>query len=292
MKPSMAPLAVLAASALWASSGLAVSLGHLSAAPTSVAATRLVFGGLAMAFIAKLGRTRQAWRRLNGRAIVQAVLGMALFQWTFFASVPHVGVGLASLLPSLLAPLAAEALAVAHPVHARPSRAWGSIGILLVGAALLYRSLEAVGLFLSVAAGVSYAFYADATKSVQRDHNDPADGLAITAVALLGAGVALLPMVGPNLHVALSWRDLVVGIYLALPATALAYAIFATALRHLSSAEALSLVTIPPSIGFILEVLLAPAPMPWSALCGLLVLGAPLAVRSAIPRLTRLFRPA
>jgi DME family drug/metabolite transporter len=223
---------MIGAAVLWGTVGLVVLRLHdhagLSAA--QIACLRSVVAALALAVV--IGRTTTHTR--PGRGLVVAIgAGTAAFQTLYFAAVPMIGVAVATLLGLGLAPLfvaAGEALLLG----VRHSRRVGlAVGASVAGLALLVAPGGTAGegpwLLGCALAALSAAGYAAVTL-LTRARAGAVDARALSAGAF-AVGAALLSPALAGGGLPADAQSLGLLLYLGLVPSALAYAMFFSALR-------------------------------------------------------------
>ena len=234
---------VLAAGALWGTTGTAQALAPSGAAPAAVGAIRLALGGAGLLGVALLrGELRQA-ARLPQRAVVTAAVTVAAYQISFFSGVSLTGVALGTVIGIGSSPVWAGLLAWLTGAG-RPSRRWVlATGLAVAGVILLIaggRSLQVnvPGVMLALAAGASYAIFASAGKRLL----ESASPDAVMAVVFGLAALLLSPIL---LQSDIGWvgtpRGAAVALHLGLLATTLSYLLFARGLRSLPAPTAVTL---------------------------------------------------
>ena len=200
-----------------------------------------------------------------------AAVGMAAFQATFLAAVTAAGVAIGTLVAIGSAPVFTGLLS------RRVSRAWAiATGVAVVGLTLLVvgdgvDDVSASGVALALVAGLSYAVYMVAIKTlVDAGH----DSTAVGAAAFVLAAVLLSPaMLVQDMTWAATPEGLATVVYLALVATTLAYALFNRGLRALPARTVSTLGLAEPLVATALGVLvLAERLAPVASLGALLVL--------------------
>jgi len=254
---TLAPLAVAGAGLLWASAGL---IGDgLPLPPVVLAEVRLAGSALALAILIGPRRLLRCLTPLPWSGLLLAALGMGLFQWSFFASVKVGGASFATWVTVVSGPLWVALLAgKGLPWTGTLLGALG-IALLMNGAAIPPEALA-----WSLPTGLAYALYAEATgRAARGDASGAAGGLAVTAVALAGGALGLLPLLPGQIDAlpALPWPVAWFGqlVFLGVGSTALAYALFAWGLGHLSAERALSLQWVQPVATELLCAALTPA---------------------------------
>ena len=234
---------VLAAGALWGTTGTAQALAPPGATPAAVGAVRLALGAAGLLAVALLrGELRQA-ARLPQRAVVVAAVMVAAYQVCFFNGVSLTGVALGTVVGIGSSPVWAGLLAWLTGAGKPPRRWVLATGLAVAGVILLIaggRSLQVnlPGVMLALAAGASYAIYASASKRLL----ESASPDAVMAVVFGLAALLLIPIL---LQSDVGWvgtpRGAAVALHLGLLATTLAYLLFARGLRSLPAPTAVTL---------------------------------------------------
>lgn len=292
-------LAVLAAAALFGTTGTAQALGPGDTTPLSVGVARLVIGGTALAAIGLgIGRRQRARQsappRLTRRAFaLMAVTGVCLaaYQPLFFLGTERSGVAVGTVIALGSAPVLAGLLEWAM-TRRLPSRVWmTATALATVGVAVLAVSgggtggADPLGILGSLGAGASFAVFANAQRRLMDDGWDP-----FTVAGAMGAGSAIcgalaLPFVDRGWLA--SPGGLTMALWLGLATIAVAYTLFTWGLQRLTAATAATLTLAEPLTAGMLGVLLLGETLAGGAIIGILVLAAglvPLAVFSRQPR--------
>jgi len=260
---------ILAAALLWASAGIAA---HAAPDGTSAAAfgtTRLLLGGGALVLAIGPRRFIEACITLPRRMLLAASLAMTLFQWSFFAALHGAGVSVTALVSASTAPFFADAIESItkrrpHPVQWRLAALCYCAGILLLG---LGGHVALTGLLLALASGIAYAAYTLA--AAQMEITRKSNGVAGTALALLIAGLSLMPAAASNLHVLNTARGIAVAVYLGLGTTALAYGLFVSGLREVRPGAALVLLYAQPMAAMTIGLLVLKERLAWVEFLGI-----------------------
>ncbi len=285
-------LLILAAAALWGTTGTAQALGPETSDPLGVGLVRLLVAAPALVLLAVVldrEAVRTGWRAMPVGATVVAAAAMAAYQPAFFTAVDRTGVAMGTVVAIGSAPIITGVLAwFADGV--RPLRVWWvATPLAVAGVALLAVTgagggvgVDPVGVLLAVGAGASYAAYVVASMRLVRH------GSAVLAMAVVFvlAAVFLLPMLW---FVDLGWlwsaSGFGVAIHLGVVATAIAYALFATGLRSTPAATAATLTLGEPLTATLLGVVVLgerPEVTAWVG-AGLIALGLFLTVTRRLP---------
>lgn len=250
-----ASLAVLAAAALFGTSGTTIALLAPDAPGPSVAAMRLLVGSLGLvAFVLWRGGRAELgglWRR---GAVWLMGLAVAGYQAFFFMGTARAGVAVGTLVSLALAPFMAGLLGWALREGA-PGWVWAlSTVIAILGVGLLMAgnlgSGDLLGTGFAAAAGACYAVYTVIGVRLSRAGSDPSTVLAasfsIGALLLLPAALTSTWWFSASGVVAVLW--------LGLGATTVAYLLFGVGLRYLQPGHIATLNLFEPAVATILGV--------------------------------------
>lgn len=271
-----APLFVLAAAALWGTTGSAQALGD-AGDPLVVGAARLAVGGGALVAVAlvTVGRTAVVSclrPPLLGWTVLAAV-ATAVYQAAFFSAVDSTGVATGTVVTLGTAPVA-TGLCGAVLFRERPTRRWAGATVLAIAGCVTLvssgdRDVRPGGVALAVLAGACYGLYTAAAKVLlARDVPVVAAmgvtlglGAILVAPALLGGAAELVGV-----------RQLAMVLWLGLGATGVAYLLFARGLRQLPAGTVGTLSLAEPLVATALGlVVLGERPGPRAALGSLLL---------------------
>jgi drug/metabolite transporter (DMT)-like permease len=158
---------VLGAAALWATNGTVAKVilqsGDLSSLRLAEVRSTGAFVGLALVLaLVRPARLRPSRRELPF-LVAFGVLGLALVQWTYFAAIDRLEIGIA-LLIQYTAPLMIALWArIAMHEHVR-ARIWAALALALFGLGLVVDvwrglSLDGIGVVFAFGAAASFAFY-------------------------------------------------------------------------------------------------------------------------------------
>jgi DME family drug/metabolite transporter len=247
-----AGLVVLAA-VLWGSTGSAQELGAADASPLTVGAIRLAIGGLGLVLIAAATGGIRFPRQLPTAHVVAMILGIAVYQLSFFAAVRTAGVALGTVVAIGSAPVLTGAL-VWVMTGRHPGLRWlqatvlAFVGVVLIGSPT---GVSLAGIGLATLAGASYATYAVAAERLVAVM--PARGAM--AVGFGGGAVLLSPLLFID---DLTWATTAAGsaaaLWLGLAATAGAYLLFGRGLQLIPVAFAATLSLAEPATAFLLGI--------------------------------------
>lgn len=273
---------MVSAAALWGTTGTAQALAPAGATPASVAATRIVLGGILLFAFALPGG---ALRELSGRGhATRAVLALgaccvALSQICFFAGVARTGVAVGTVVAIGSAPVFAGLLSRLMS-GANLTRRWAvSTAGAIAGGAVLVTSGQAasvrpLGVALALLAGLTYSVYAVcAAHLIAGGANDR----AVMGVLFGGGGVLLAPvLLSSPAGWVLDGRGLAVALHLGLVTTAVAYLLYARGLRTTPVAAATTLTLAEPAVAALLGLAFLGERVGGAGLVGLVLLGASL----------------
>ncbi|MFS1304040.1 DMT family transporter [Streptosporangium longisporum] len=303
-------IAVIGAAVLWGTAGTA---GVLVAGvdPVSLAAARLVIGGLVLAAVTLPAlrpalaprhavpdgsppddppggppRARPA-RSLRFPArpgsLAAAALAVAAYQLCFFAAVGRTGVAVGTVVAIGSGPVFTGLLSWLLD-GVRPGRRWaGATAVAITGCAVLTGGggqVRADGVLLALLGGLLYAFYAvTAARAIGA-------GASSDAVMGLMFGGAALVMVPVLLWTGTGWlaepRGLLTALYLGCATTALAYLLYGRGLRTTPVATAATLALAEPAVAALLGVVVLGERLTPVSAAGLVLLGVSL-VAVALP---------
>ena len=273
---------VLAAAAVWGTTGPVQVLARLPVAPAAVGGMRILTGGLvllAWTLVRRAtGRSAASFRlRRHWRPLLAASCATGVFQAAYFTSVSRSGAALATAIVFGVAPVA-TGLAAWVIGRSPLGLGWAASTACAVAGCILLLSpgpgsrADGVGVVLAVVAAACYAVY---TVSAKRLAEDGAAMTTSVSITLIAGGLILTPwlvIAGPGLF---SGRALLTVAWLGPVTTAAAYMLFVQGLRTVSAAAAGTLSLAEPlvaalaGIGLLHEHLAAPAVIG----CGLLAAG-------------------
>jgi DME family drug/metabolite transporter len=243
---TMPRLLVLLAAICFGTTGTAQALGP-DASPLTVGASRIAIGGLLLLLVARaVPAVAAPWPRRELGVIAVAI---AVYQLAFFAAVERTGVAVGTVVALGSAPALAGIAGLL--LDAEPlTRRWANATALACAGVLLLvlggggASVDPLGIMLAVVSGSGYATYTILAKRLLRLGHAPERVMA--ASFSLGA-VLLAPVLIAGDVAWLATADgLAMAIFLGAIPTALAYALFARGLRHLTPGETATLTLAEP----------------------------------------------
>ena len=299
--PLPGPAAILAAAALWGTTGTASTLAPAGAPPVAVGAAGLAAGGLLLSFTGR--GARPCWPpapmlaacTLGQRWLLGlGALAVAGYPVTFYPAVARTGVAVATVIALGSAPVFAGLLAWAAG-HGRPGARWSAAtaaAVLGCAALVLAPGLaghaglaDGGGFLLAGLAGLCYAVYALIGRTLIAAGHPAAPVLG----AMFGAaGLAVLPvLLASGAGWLGTWRGAAVALHLAICTTFLAYRLFGRGLRSTQAQMATTLTLAEPAVATLLGVAVLGERLPALSWCGLGVLTVGLACL-AVPARRRL----
>ncbi|MGJ7525132.1 DMT family transporter [Variovorax sp. GB1P17] len=269
---------VVAAAALWGTTGTAQSFAPAHTSPYWIGTLRMAIATLF--FAAFIG-----WRRHRGeqlalsmapatwRWLLLAGLCIAGYNLSFFAGVKATGVAIGTAIAVGSGPAWAgllQSLVYRKP----PAPAWWMGTLLAIGGGCLMvmpgmgsgLHIDLAGLALCLTSGLCYAIYTLVSQRLVSKSPPATVTLWVFAIASAAAIPGAFLISGPFSTTPAGWA--IVG-YLGLVSTGVAYLLFSHALRHISGASGVTLALAEPVTAFVLAILVVherPAP---SAFAGL-----------------------
>jgi DME family drug/metabolite transporter len=198
---------------------------------------------------------------------------MAVFQGSFFVAATDLGAGPATMISVAAAPAASLLGARRRRQASSPTRPVFGLALATAVVSLLVVSVGVPGLCgagWAIASGAAYAGFAGAVASCD---THPQDGLAAVVIALLGGALVVTPVAAPQIAQLCSLRNVLLGAYLGLVATALAYAWFAAALAILGRTVVLATLVGQPVAATLLACQLLGWPVGWRTVVALAIAG-------------------
>lgn len=284
-------VAVAAAALLWGTIGAANALRPADADPLAVSAVRVALGGsLLFAWALMHGHVQPLMRRAVGEArlvglIVLGAVSVAVYQLAFFTALTEAGVAIGTVVSMSTPPIFAGLFLVLRRAT-RLSAAWAlSTALSVCGCTLLAFNgsesrLDTWGILMAAMAGLSFTAYSTAAAGLI-DAGFAPSGVMGTFFA--GGGLLLLPLL---LILDAGWiltpTGLALAVYLALAATAVAYALYGRGLRSVPVTTSATLTLADPLAAAVLGLTIIGEPITPMVLCGISVLfgGLLLAARS------------
>jgi DME family drug/metabolite transporter len=285
--------AILAAAALWGSTGTVAHFAPAGAGPVSVGAARIVVGGallLAIALCSKpssgTGRGREIRRLLaaSGAGRAGLVLGAAStagYQLSFFSAVRATGVAVGTVVAIGSAPVFTGLISRLTGGPALTGRWMLATAGAIAGAAVLVTGGRAAGVNLggvglATVAGLCYAAYAvTAARLVTGGTSER----AVMGALFGGGAVLLLPaLLASPAGWLLTLRGVLVTAQLGIMTTAAAYLLYGRGLRTVPVPVAVTLGLAEPVVAALLAVAVLGERLSAPAIAGLILVGLALAI--------------
>ncbi|WP_078900342.1 DMT family transporter [Streptomyces sp. SBT349] len=292
---SGAPL-VLAAAALWGTTGTAAHFAPDAASALSIGAATMGVGGLLTFAVA--ARSALALLRGGGAALWCALLGAAcvvVYPLAFYTSMDLAGVAIGTVVSIGTAPVVAAVLERVLD-GARLTRRWlAATAAAALGCAALVAAGSSgaggaagdrvgAGVALALLTGAAYAAYAYAgARLIRRGHSARA---SMGALFGLGAGVLLPLFVVTGGAVVSEPRGVAVAAYLAVVPMWLAYGLFGAGLARVRVSTATTLTLFEPVVAAVLGVVVIGERLSALAWAGVALIVAGLAVMTVRRRIT------
>jgi DME family drug/metabolite transporter len=285
-KVKSAPWLILLAAVLWGTAGTAQALAPAGAQPVVIGTLRLAISGAALLIIAGsfggLGKPRH-WPLATTAC---AAICMAVLQVCFFGALNRTGVATGTTIFIGSSPVFAGLIAFLIRGERLSLKWWCATVLAIFGCSLLIGgagdvNVDMLGIILALSAGCAYALYAVVMKGLLKGKS------AVAVLAVTSSLGALL--LSPCLFTAnLSWlaepRGIMVALYLGLGTAAIPYWLFASGLRVIPVATAVTLNLAEPLTAALLGVLILGERLSQSACLGMIMLVAGLLLVSFSPR--------
>ncbi|MFV1859907.1 MAG: DMT family transporter [Anaerolineales bacterium] len=271
---------VLAAGALWGTTGTAQAFAPAGAQPYVIGALRLAIASAALIPYALTRRALPSAQRWPILPTGVAALSMAAYQPLFFGAVATTGVALGTIVAIGSAPILAGALAW-FVRGERPSfRWWVATVLAILGTALLIvgeseGGATFEGVALALGAGAAYAVYVVASKGLLATHKPDA---VIAVVFGLSALILLPVLIFAELDWVFTTGGAITVVYLGLVATAVAYVLFVRGLNLLPVGSTVTLSLAEPLTAAALGAIVLGERLGSAAVLGALLLLAGLAI--------------
>ncbi|WP_328869006.1 DMT family transporter [Streptomyces sp. NBC_00287] len=275
------PAPILTSAVLWGTTGTASSLAPAGAPAAAIGCAGLTLGGILLFLTSRNARSLPAaCTRRERWLLVLGALAVAGYPVTFYPAVARTGVAVATVIALGSAPVLAGLLAWITG-QARPTARWtGATAATVLGCTLLVMGpgltghstpIDATGVLLALAAGLSYAVYAlIGGRLIGRGHSSD----AVMGVLFGAAGLLVLPLLlSVDMHWLATARGAAVAGYLALFTVYLAYRMFGYGLRRTSASVATSLTLGEPAVAAVLGVAVLGERLPVASWGGLVILG-------------------
>ncbi|MEO3755373.1 EamA family transporter [Streptomyces sp. B6B3] len=258
---ALAPLLVLAAAALWGTTGTVASLAPPGSSPLAIGAATMGLGGLLT--LALAGRSALVVLRAGPRTLRLALFGalnVAVYPLAFYTSMAWAGVavgtvvtlGSAPVFAALLERLVDGTALTRRWATATAAATAGTAALAVAGPGGGTADRVPDGVLLGLLAGASYAAYAYCgARIMRRGHSSRATMGALFGMA---AGVLLPVFAATGGGLVAEPRGVVVAGYLALVPMCLGYLLFGAGLARTSVSTATTLTLLEPVVAAVLGV--------------------------------------
>jgi drug/metabolite transporter, DME family len=275
----------------WGTTGsvTAVLVAEAGASPLVIGLARLWLAAILLTALACRVRGPRAIASTEWWRVVVMGAAMAVFQLAYFTAVTVAGIVLTAVIAICSAPLLITALAVVLLGERFTARTGLALVLGVTGTALLVAGPQlmatgatgsASGAGLALAAGAAYAVYAVGAKATLGRVAPVPLAAASFAVAALLLSPALVWTAAPARQLARGWPWL---LYLGTVATAGAYALYTTGLRHVPASVAGVVTLLEPLTATALGVLMFGERLERAGVAGAALLGAGLTVLVTAP---------
>jgi len=254
---ALASLSVLAAAILWGTTGTVQKFLPAGTAPGVVGAVRLGTGGIILLLLAIKQRAFAGTTSVLSRLTFIAAACIAVFQPLYFTGIARTGVAVGTVVAIGSSPIFAGLLGWLLDKEKPEGRWFGATALAIAGCSLLSLgggriSVNLIGIACSLTAGLAFAAYTAASKSLLPGR--PAG--AVLAVIFCLSGILLSPFLsGQDLTWLATGRGAALVIYLGLVTVALPYSLYSAALNLLPAATAVTLSLAEPLTGALLGIL-------------------------------------
>ena len=253
--------AILAAAALFGTTGTSQALGPAGTTPLGVGAVRLTLGAVALLVMAWLGRPAggRRWRE-HAPALLLGGVAVAVYQLGWFAGLRRTGVALGTVVGIGSGPVMAGIIHLARRRRALGATWLAGTAVTVAGAALLAlrgageSAADLPGLLLVLGAVLGYVVYVELAQHAMLRGLDAAGAMAgmFTAGALLLQPVLWLEP--------LDWlatgRGAAMALHLGVVTIGVAYSLYGWGLRYLPVPTAVTLTLAEPLTAAVLGTLL------------------------------------
>lgn len=275
---------VLLAASLWGTAGTVRAFAG-GASAFSIAASRVVIGGMVLLAFAACTRRGAGLRRLLESRRNLALIGLgaaaiAVYQVAFFVSVGRTGVAVGTVVTIGSAPAFTGVIGVPARRSGLTGRWAASTAGAVTGCALLVAGgrdagVEPVGVAMALLAGLSYGVYATVASVLITGGEEER---AVVGALFGAAAVPLLPILSTGSGWLLTGSGALIALYLGVVTTGGGYLLFARGLRTTPATTATTLTLAEPAVAAALGALVLHERLGAVALCGLALLVASLVV--------------
>lgn len=264
--PSVAPgptLAVLAAAALFGTTGTVLAKGPNGIDPLAAGSLRLLIGGGGLCLVAGRTLVRDLRGDLERRSntILVGAFAVAVYQLGFFWATQSTGVALATVVTIGTSPLVARLVATRRGRHPPDGWWFASAGGLILGLVLLVVgssnvdnpiAFDVSGVLVAAIAGAAYATYTEVGSTMISRGWHPTSAMA---AMFFGAGILTIPLLATrDVSWFASFRGAIVIAHLSLVTLTVAYVWFGWGLKRLAPTTVVMLTMLEPVIAALLAL--------------------------------------
>ncbi|MEM9611020.1 MAG: EamA family transporter [Actinomycetota bacterium] len=279
--------AVVAAAALFGTTGTAQELGPDAATPLGVGTWRIAIGSVVLWLFARRPPRLVALRR-HHRVIAVGALGVAVYQPGFFVGTERSGVALGTIVALASGPVFAGLLQWMW-FGRRPTRWWAIVTIVMVVGGVVVvagrggaATFSPLGIAASLSAGFGYALYAIATKTLIERGVHSTEALA-WQFSVGAAALSPLLVIEPS-----GWltepSGALMAAHLGILTVGVAYVLYGWGLRSLSTSTAVTLTLAEPLTAALAAVVVLGERLAWFGWIGVatIIVGLVLAGREPV----------
>lgn len=268
-------IAILFAAMFWGTTGTTQTYLQGGISSFAVACVRSGIGGGLLLMVVLFMR-KMKWRSWPWKWNIAAAIAIALFQCFFFSSIRFTGVAIGTVVTIGSAPVF-SGLIEWFIWKTEPSRIWAlATSFAIVGCVLLFVNrgdavIDVLGVMLALAGGLMFALYTNVSKQLTKLAEPlPAVAMTFSLCALFLAPIALTK----NISWVMETSNLVPMLYMGIMTTSVAYLLFLSGLRFVSSSAAVTLSLAEPLTAALLGVFFLGEYLSWTAWLGVsLILG-------------------
>lgn len=266
-------IVVLLSAILWGTTGTAQTFLQGDVSPIVVACIRSAIGGGTLLIVTLFARMIQ-WQSWSWKWNILAAISIALFQVFFFSSIRYTGVAIGTVATIGSAPVFAGILEWLI-WKLKPAKTWLiSTVFAIVGCVLLFAvsgetTINSLGIFLALSGGCMFALYTNVSKRLaEKTATLPAVAMTFSLCAIL-----LLPFAWQG---GVGWMGTVenvwVMVYMGIMATSLAYVLFLSGLRSISTSAAVTLSLAEPLTAALLGAFVLGEYLAWTSWLGVVLI--------------------
>lgn len=257
-KNTLAILAVLGASVLFASGGASRAIVGFPGTGISFAAWRVFIGAIGLLIYSKYKFGTRGIKVLLRQPVMWLMGGSILFyQGAFFFGAGRIGIAIGTLVALGSAPLLAGLISWWMGLG-KPSIQWAiSTAIAIFGLGLLTSTsgnADSLGLLFVALAGWAYSILTVLGVKMVRDHN--VTGIEVLTVSFAIGGIYSIPILATTSSWLVEPKAIAAVLWAGLAAATLAYSLFGIGISHLSAGTVSTLTLFEPVTATALGVIL------------------------------------